>query len=104
MGEQNNRSPQKYDILGAMARRPDMSAREASRLFGVNRHTIEKWCREAGISLDGHKHPRVGQILAMKQKKRKRLIVELAQLERDIKALSELDPNSAYRKPKARKS
>jgi len=103
MGEKNNRNPQKYLILNRMAQDPDLSTYEAARLFGVNRHTIAEWCKEAGIDLSGHKHPRVGRILGMKQQKRKRLIRELAVIEREIKVLREQDPEAPYIKPKGRR-
>jgi transposase-like protein len=98
-----NRHPQKYLILQRMATDPDMSAAEAARTFGVNKHTVSIWCREAGIPLGQNKHPRVGRILAMKQSKRKRLIRELAVIEREIQALQELDPSAPYIKPKKKK-
>src|SRR5271170_4766516 len=100
MGRNNAEKKNKYDVLAAMAKRPDLTTYEAAYLFGVNRHTIGIWCKEAGISLAGHKHPRAGFILKLKQKKRLRLIKELAVIEREIKALKALDPSAPYIKPK----
>jgi hypothetical protein len=92
----------KYQILYAVAAR-GLTAREAADLFSVNRHTVEKWCREEGISMDGHKHPRVGFILKMKRKRLSRLIRELAVLQREVKALQGQDPSAAYIPPKPRR-
>jgi hypothetical protein len=89
----------KYLILNRMATDPELSSYEAARLFGVGRSTIIRWCREAGISLEGHCHPRVSFILRLKVRKRDRLIRELAQVERDIKSLKQFDPDEAYKKP-----
>lgn len=100
MGEKNNRRTDRYAILHRMANDPDMSAREAARLFDVARSTVEKWCREESIPLTGHKHPRVGWILNKKQSRRKRLTQELAEVTREIKELKQLDPAAPYRKPK----
>lgn len=74
----------------------ELSAVEAADLFAVSRHTVEKWCREAGISLAGHKHPRVSVILTLKQRKLSRLLRELAVIQREVKALREQDPSAAY--------
>ena len=96
----------KYAILHKMANDPDLSAAEAARQFGLNRGTIELWCKEANISLEGHLHPRVSWILTKKRQKRLRITQELAQLNRDIKELEEQekqDPNAAYIKPKGKK-
>jgi hypothetical protein len=92
--------PQKYNILHRMATDPDLSAMAAAELFGVHHTTIKRWCKEEGISLAGHKHPRVSFILKGQLSKRTRLIKELAQCERMIKALREQDPDAPYRKPR----
>jgi hypothetical protein len=98
-----NERKDKWQIIAAMAARPDLTAREAEYEFNVNRHTVGKWCKEAGISLGGHKHPRVSFILALKKRRRKRLTSELAVLEREIRALEQLDPGAAYIKPEGKK-
>ena len=93
----------KWQILAALAAKPGVTRSEASYQFGVNRHTISKWCKEAGINLPKNKHPRVSFVLSMKRHKRKRLVTELAKLEREIKVLEQLSPSDPYIKPKARK-
>jgi hypothetical protein len=103
-GNKGNRNPRKFEILAAMARRPELTTYEAAEIFDVNRHTIAGWCREAGIKLDGHKHPRVSFILSRKKTLRKRLIADLAVVEREIKVLEDLDPDAPYIKPKKAKT
>lgn len=100
MGERYNRRTDRYAILHRIANDPDISAAEAARLFNVSRHTVERWCREEGIPLLGHKAPRVSFVLNQKKGKRKRLTQELAVLAQEIKALEQLDPNAPYQKPK----
>lgn len=103
MGERFNRRTDRYAILHRIANDLDMSATEAARLFHVSRHTVERWCREEGIPLVGHKAPRVGFILNQKKGRRKRLTQELAQVTREIQALEQLDPAAPYQKPKGGK-
>jgi predicted DNA-binding transcriptional regulator YafY len=103
MGERYNARTDRYAILHRIANDPDMSAAEAARLFHVARHTVERWCREEGIPLTGHRAPRVSFVLRQKRQRRKRLTQELAQVTREIKALEELDPNAPYQKPKKHK-
>jgi len=99
MGERYNRNPNRWAVLNLIANNPDITSREAAERFGVSRFSVEKWCKAAGISLDGHKHPRVSRILALKRKRAKRLISELAVLNREIRDLEQLDPNGPYIKP-----
>lgn len=80
MGERYNARTDRYAILHRIANDPDMSAAEAARLFHVARHTVERWCREEGIPLTGHKAPRVSFVLNQKRRRRKRLTQELALL------------------------
>ncbi|MGA7566884.1 MAG: helix-turn-helix domain-containing protein, partial [Terriglobales bacterium] len=80
MGEKYNRRTDRYAILHRIANDPDMSATEAARLFNVSRHTVERWCREEGIPLTGHRKPRVSFVLNQKRQRRKRLTQELAQV------------------------
>jgi|SRR5271156_2453932 len=103
MGEKYNRRTDRYAILHRIANDPDISAAEAARLFNVSRHTVERWCREEGIPLTGHKAPRVSFVLNQKRRRRKRLTQELAQVIREIKALEQLDPAAPYQKPKGKK-
>jgi len=93
----------KYLILHALAQNPNLTVTEAAREYGVNRHTVRRWCNEAQIRLVGQQCPRVRFILDIKIGKRTRLICELAQIEREIKALKEQDPNAPYQKPKEKK-
>jgi plasmid maintenance system antidote protein VapI len=93
----------KFYVLAKMQKDPDLTAREASRQFGINRNTIEKWCRENGISLAGHTAPRVSYVLANKTRRLARLRRELSVLEHEVKMLQKQDPNSAYRKVKMRR-
>lgn len=93
----------KYLILHALAKDPSKTAAEAAREFGVNRQTIRKWCKEMGISLTGHKYPRIGFILDLKLRKRDRLLRELAVIEREVKTLRQQDRDAPYIKPKAGK-
>jgi DNA-binding transcriptional MerR regulator len=104
MGEKYNRRTDRYAILHGIANDPDMSAAEAARLFHVARHTVERWCREEGIPLQNHKAPRVSFVLNQKQKRRKRLTQELAQVTREIRTLEQLDPAAPYQKPKGKKT
>ena len=103
MGEKYNRRTDRYAILHRVANDPDMSAAEAARLFSVARHTVERWCREEGIPLRVTEASRVSFVLNQKQKRRKRLTQELAQVTREIKTLEQLDPNAPYQKPKGKK-
>src|SRR5271167_3020739 len=93
----------KYAVLERIAKDPNMTARQAAEIYDVARHTVERWCREAGISLAGHKHPRVWHILRTKTKRRKRLTEELARITREIEALEQQDPDAPYIKPKGSK-
>jgi hypothetical protein len=72
MGTLPNTHPYKYLILNRMARDPQVTAAEASRLFNVNRHTVGQWCRKAGIPLNNHKQPSVGFVMGRKKAKIKR--------------------------------
>jgi len=92
----------KYACLHRLAQDPDLTAVEAAEIFEADVRTVRKWAKEANISLSGHKHGRVKFILNLKEKKRKRLITELAQLERDIRELRELDPDAPYIKKSAK--
>jgi hypothetical protein len=92
----------KYACLHRLAQDPDLTAVEAAEIFEADVRTVRKWAKEANISLGGHKHGRVKFILNLKEKKRKRLITELAQLERDIRELRELDPDAPYIKKSAK--
>ena len=94
----------KWAALHLIATDPDMTAREVAARLGVARHTVEKWCRDEGVSLSGHKHPRVSFVLAIKQKKLSRLIKDLAKTKREVEELRKLDPNAPYRAKKPRKA
>jgi predicted DNA-binding transcriptional regulator YafY len=103
VGNRYNRRGDRYAILNRIANDPDLTAAEAARLFYVSRHTVERWCREAGIPLIGHKAPRVGFVLSIKKRRWKRLTQELAKLNHEIRALEELDPAAPYVKPRKSK-
>jgi transposase len=90
-------------VLHLITSTPGMTAREAARRCNVSRSSVERWCKEAGISLIENKHVQVCRILQLKQQKQKRLIRELADLEQDIQALERLDPTAPYIKKKAGK-
>jgi len=93
----------KYNVLAKMASDPDLTAAAAARLFGINRGTVSRWCREAGISLEGHLHPRVSFVLNLKRKRRARMMKELPLLNKEIRELEELekkDPSAPYIKPR----
>lgn len=92
----------KYACLHRLAQDPELTAVEAAEIFEADVRTVRKWAKQANISLSGHKHGRVKFILKLKEKKRKRLITELAQLERDIRELRELDPDAPYIKKSAK--
>lgn len=100
MGMRYNRRIDRYEILNRIANNPDISAAEIARLHAVSRHTVERWCREEGIPLTGHKKPRVSFVLRQKKGRRKRLVQELAEVTREIKELEQLEPSAPYRKPK----
>ena len=93
----------KWAALKRLAEDPAITARQAAEIYDCDYHTVLEWAKEAGISMDGHKHPRVSFILALKTRKRKRLIKELATLEREIRALEEKRPDEPYIPKKAGK-
>jgi len=87
----------KWAALHIIANDPAVTAREVAARLGVARHTVEKWCKAEGVSLSGHRLPRVSFVLAMKQKKLSRLIKDLAKTKREVDALKKLDPDAPYR-------
>ena len=103
MGEKYNRRTDRYAILHRVANDPDMSAAEAARLFSVSRHTVERWCREEGIPLTGHRKPRVSFVLNQKRQRRKRLTQELAQYPRNQSLRGSQTPTRPTRNPRGRK-
>jgi hypothetical protein len=94
----------KFKCLEHLARDPNLTARKAAEVYDCDRHTVELWAREAGIKLTWHLHGRVGFALQRKIAKRKRLISELARVNREIAELERRDPQEAWIKPKKKRN